>query len=178
MEIKDIIENFDEWLLREGQTFEATIVGGAALVLLNVISRATQDVDILDDEILPETILQLAHAFARHHSIPENWLNNDVSPLKSDLPPNWENRRIEVFRGRAIRFLTLGRTDLLKAKLWALCDRARDFEDVLAMKPTESELFEARAWLNPLDGNPGWVEHVEKTLHEVASALSSRASDE
>lgn len=134
--------------------------------------------DVLDNEIRPARVVEIARDFARLHSIPENWLNNDASSLKADLPVQWESRRVEVFRGKAIRFLTLGRADLLKAKLGALCDRARDFEDVIAMKPSHAELLDARARLNPLDRNPGWTDHVEITLNEVSRALRQGGSDE
>jgi hypothetical protein len=42
--------------------------------------------------------------------------------------------------GKKLRLQTLGRKDLLRVKLFALCDRGIDLGDFLALAPTEEEL--------------------------------------
>jgi hypothetical protein len=71
--------------------------------------------------------------------------------LKRHLPADWHDKVDKIFHGTAIKFWTLSRIDLLGTKIWALCDRRRDFDDVLAKNPTDDELIEAEKWLAPLD---------------------------
>ena len=53
-------------------------------------------------------------------------LNNGPATLAGDLPPGWQGRVQVVFHGAAIELHTPGRSDLLKAKVFALCDRVSD----------------------------------------------------
>jgi hypothetical protein len=67
---------------------------------------------------------------------------------------------------------TLGRPDLLKTKLFALCDRGTDLSDCLALAPTTDELGEALPLLVLQDGNPDWPAHVEATVNDLKRRLS------
>ena len=49
--MKEIIVEFDMYLESIGLTFEAVIIGGAALNILDISSRKTKDVDCLDPQI-------------------------------------------------------------------------------------------------------------------------------
>ena len=121
---RDIIEAFDAWLEPRSLRLEAIVVGGAALSLLGVISRQTRDVDILHPE-LPREVTEAAKAFASGGAEAEldlNWLNNGPTQLADVLPDDWRGRVRVVFEGKAIKLSTLGRADLLKSKLFGLCD--------------------------------------------------------
>jgi len=63
------------------------------------------------------------------------------------------------------------RTDLLKTKLFACCDRDEDFDDCLALKPTESELAKAISWVKFRDTNELWPDHVEKVFGRLKKEL-------
>lgn len=65
----------------------------------------------------------------------------------------------------------LHRSDLLKSKLFALCDRGLDLPDCIALAPTPQELAEANTWLEPQDLNPHWPAHVRATLEDLARRL-------
>ena len=67
---------------------------------------------------------------------------------------------------------TLGRADLLKTKLFPLCDRGTDFPDCVALAPTAAELGEAVLWLAEQDANPEWPAHVEATIADLIRRLS------
>ena len=56
----------------------------------------------------------------------DEWLNNGPATLIGDLPKGWQGTVQFVFRGAAIERHTPGRSDLLKAKIFALCDRGSD----------------------------------------------------
>jgi hypothetical protein len=171
MDPNGIIRDFDKFLFDRKLTFSAVAIGGTALNLLGVVSRETKDCDILDPK-LPEAIVQASLDFSKtQNGLIPNWLNNGPDSLKKHLPLGWEKRLVSLFKGKAITFHTLSRSDLLNTKLYAYCDRQTDFEDCLALKPTREELLEALPWVQHQDANVDWPEHVEMQFKELASEL-------
>lgn len=175
MDPRATLTAFDRYLADRGLALEAVVVGGAALNLLGLISRQTRDCDILHPT-LPAEILAAARAFAAEVRavggvLGDEWLNNGPSQLVPLLPAGWELRLQEVFRGRAVVLRTLHRSDLLRVKLFALCDRGLDLPDCVALAPTQTELAEAVTWLEPQDLHPGWPAHVRATLADLARRL-------
>ena len=171
----DVLRCFDDQLVGAGLTFQAVVIGGTALSLLNVISRATRDVDVLDPTITRE-VLAVASSVAaelreRGISVEDDWLNNGPLALQDALPAGWRDRLSPLFAGKAIELSTLGRGDLLKTKLFAFCDRGFDHADCLAMAPTRRELEEALPWLQKQDAHPGWPAHAAATLATLAQEL-------
>ncbi len=56
--------------------------------------------------------------------------------------------------GIALQLDVLGRSDLLKSKFYAYCDRTvPDFEDLKHLIPTIQELLEGIEWVKERDGN-------------------------
>jgi hypothetical protein len=175
MDPRTTLTAFDRYLTDRGLALEAVVVGGVALNLLGVITRQTRDCDILHPALPPE-VLAAARAFAAEVTaaggkLKEDWLNNGPSALAPLLPAGWELRLQEAFRGEVLVLRSLHRSDLLKSKLFALCDRALDLPDCIAMAPTPAELAEAITWLEPQDLNPHWPEHVRATLGDLAKRL-------
>ncbi len=81
-------------------------------------------------------------------------------------------RRLQpAFSGHALHLQTLGRSDLLKTKLFALCDRGLDLPDCIALRPTAVELEDARPWVEEQDLNPDWPTHVRATFADLARRL-------
>ena len=77
MEPQAIIPRFDAFLHARQLQFEGVILGGAALVLLKVITRETQDCDVLEPS-LPEDIAAASREFAAEqrslgHEVKDNW---------------------------------------------------------------------------------------------------------
>lgn len=164
---------FDQYLEAKKLTFEAIIIGGSALNILNIISRETVDIDCLDPKI-PEAIIAASHQFRQSHpelSLIEKWLNNGPETLVRDLPEGWRTRVVLLYTGKSIRFFTLGRSDLLKSKLFAYCDREDDFADCIAMNPSKEELLNSKAWVSERDANPMWPSHVEGQFLRLGRAL-------
>ena len=175
MKPSEIIPEFDAFLAGKGLRLEAVVIGGAALNLLKVIDRGTKDCDVLVPELAAE-ILEAANEFRgvvakRNVTLIEGWLNNGPASLAKQLPGGWELRLQEVFVGQAMHLQTLGRPDLLRSKLFALCDRGIDIEDCLALRPTAAELTELLPWVQYQDANPQWPEHVRRTLDKLARRL-------
>lgn len=170
------IEAFDGYLFALGLRLEAVVIGGSALALLGITTRQTRDFDILDP-VLPEKIADAALKFAREQrtrgtDLADTWLNNGPITLTSQLPGDWAQRTQLLYQGQALRLHTLGRPDLLKTKLFALCDRGTDLPDCLALGPTVEELADALPWLMQQDAHPDWSAHVGTTLADLSQRLS------
>ena len=175
MRPRETIERFDRFLADHGLHFEAVVVGGAALGLLGVVSRQTRDCDVLQPKV-PGDIKDAAVRFAAREraagrDLQDDWLNDGPASLAHVLPEGWQERLQPVFRGQALVLHTLGRPELLKAKLFALCDRATDLPDCVALAPTPQELEGARPWLHAQDANPQWPAHVDQVLADLARRL-------
>lgn len=175
MDPRTTLTAFDRYLADRGLALEAVVVGGAALNVLGVVSRQTRDCDILHP-MLPPEVVAAAQGFAAGvraggGALRDDWLNNGPSQLGQLLPAGWELRLQEAFRGRVVVLRTLHRSDLPKAKLFALCDRGLDLPDCVALAPTPADLAEAVVWLEPQDLHPGWPAHVRATLEDLARRL-------
>jgi len=175
MEPRKIIAAFDAFLAERGLRFEAVVIGGTALNLLGVVSRTTRDCDVLHPEI-PADIVRAARDFAAQRrssgdTLQDDWLNNGPASLSKVLPLGWQERLIAVYEGSAMVLRSLGRLDLLRSKLFGLCDRAADLGDCVAMAPTADELREIEPWLKHQDGNPDWPEHVLEVLGDLREWL-------
>jgi hypothetical protein len=169
------IEAFDRHLLGLGLRFEGVVIGGSALGLMGLIQRPTRDCDILVPE-LPPAIAAAARDFAKAQreagvELQGDWLNNGPTQLGDALPVGWRDRLQRIFQGRALVLSTLGRPDLLKSKLFALCDRGTDLPDCIALAPTPAELAESLPWLEQQDGNELWPAHVRATVTDLARRL-------
>jgi hypothetical protein len=175
MKPRETLAKFDEFLAERGLRFEGVIVGGAALHLLGIVSRTTKDCDILWPQ-LPEEIAEAARKFAgsmRQQGLflADDWFNNGPADLVAQLPADWRSRLQPAMNGVALRLFTPGRLDLLRSKLFALCDRGIDLPDCLALCPTQAELAALRPWLDQQDGNPGWPAHVGQVLTDLSGRL-------
>ena len=171
MEPRSTILAFDAFLTARHKKVDCVIIGGTALVLLGVVTRMTRDCDVLCPPIDPE-IAALAVEFAHHRQamgepLSELWWNNGPSSLIPILPPGWELRLVNAYLGNALRLMTLGRSDLLSTKVFALCDRGTDLNDCIALRPTEHELVDLLPWLEVQDLNPQWPEHARAVIADL-----------
>jgi len=172
--MKAAIKRFDLYLNQRKLSFEAIVIGGAALVMMDVITRATRDVDFLDP-LIPEDIKMASIQFARQNLDlklnPNTWINNGPYPLKHDLPSDWRNNLQTIFKGTALTIRTLGRMDLLRTKLYACVDRDIDFQDCIALAPTLQELKICKKWVLQGDLNPEWPNRVEEVFAALTKEL-------
>lgn len=171
MRPRETLTAFDDFLTKRRVRLEAVIIGGAALSLLGIVSRPTKDCDVLHPRI-PDEVQLAARDFAvimrdRGEPLQDDWLNNGPETLAKQLPPGWEARLQVVFAGEAILLRSLGRVDLLRSKLFALCDRAIDLADCIALCPSSEELEAIRPWLEEQDLNPDWPAHVRQSLRDL-----------
>jgi len=105
------LEQIDEDLLAKvggGKRFEITIVGGSALLLLNLAGdvRVTTDIDVME-------ATQQVEAFLGRYD-----MNQNVSTFRYRLPENWAERRQKVpFEGLVLDVYAPSNEDLAILKL-------------------------------------------------------------
>lgn len=121
---EDLLERLDrldedaDLLFDDGRRFQMVIVGGSALILLNTITRATHDIDVL--EVSPE-IRGLLEKYD---------INSRVATYVNNFPYNYIDRVVPVAAGgRRIDFYTASLEDIVVAKLYSVRDS--DWQDII-----------------------------------------------
>ncbi|PCJ62323.1 MAG: hypothetical protein COA79_04465 [Planctomycetota bacterium] len=173
-EMQTVLNLFDTYLFEKNLNFEGIIIGGAALNIMNITNRVTRDIDFLDPKI-PLAIKDASINFIKSNPSlqlnAEEWFNNGPNALIRDLPQNWKNGLVEIYKGKAIQLKTLSRIDLLKTKLYAYCDRDIDLDDCIALKPSSEDIDDCREWVLKGDGNPHWPERVDEQFLRLKKEL-------
>ncbi|MBF0362403.1 MAG: hypothetical protein HQK49_15405 [Oligoflexia bacterium] len=170
MDIKQSLILLDIYLGKKGLQKSFVICGGASLILQGIISRATRDIDIVAppiDTALEEAALSVANDL----NLDDHWLNAGPGSIVKDLKVGWENRVVEIFRGTNLVVNSISREDLLFSKFGALCDRQKDLQDIILLKPSLDELIEASDYTKTRDGNPDWPKWVDKQFEITKKAL-------
>ena len=170
MDITDTFRRLDLELKSVGLQREFFICGGAALIVLGVISRETKDIDVVSPK-LDEEFKALATKVGERFGLHEGWINNGPDDLLRNLEPGWKSRSTLIYNGEALRIYSLSRQDMLNTKLWAACDRIEDIQDIIQMKPTEAELNKAKEWTLRCDASEIWPKIVEQCLAHIKEKL-------
>lgn len=153
-----------------GEHVSIIVVGGAALNLLGIVRRTTDDVDVIARAVTDSSgVLRLAQAepfpaslrsairtVARDFSLRENWMNAEVGAQWVHGLPPWI---LEDLTWRAygnLQVALVGRRTLIALKLFASVDSGPTsvhLQDLLAIVPTDTELEESRRWVATQDAN-------------------------
>lgn len=147
---------------RKGSGFWLVVCGGSALLAQEIISRSTEDVDILamrDWEggvefayPLPEALRQAAADVADELHLSEKWLNSAASMHFPDLhllPASfWQDLETREY-GHYLKISFVTRPGLIQLKAYAALNRAktRDLDDLLALAPDSAETKAAVRWV-------------------------------
>jgi hypothetical protein len=190
-DIATALTRVGELLAAEGEAYAIVVVGGAALNLLGIVSRATSDVDILafrsGDQLveppspLPAPLVRAIRAVARRLDLPEDWLNSGPAlQWKQGLPPDLEDHVIwQPPYGGALSVGVVGRADLIALKLYAAADStgtgSRHYKDLIALAPTQPELLAAAAWAREQDPSPAFATALTTALECVTRDIGVRS---
>ncbi len=110
--------------LYPGLTFECVIVGGGALLIKDIISRGTLDVDVL------EVSKEVEELFAGFD------FNTRVKAVLDCFPYNYEDRiELVSLKTKSILYYTPSIEDLIVSKLYAY--RGKDIEDLEKIKKSK-----------------------------------------
>ncbi len=189
-ELERALTAVGELLADRRQRTGIVVVGGTAMNLLGFVERATRDVDVLamaagaDTDAstiqppspLPEALVEAVATVARDLGLAEDWLNTVVaSQWDSGLPPGLASR----IHWRQYGSLDVGlvdRYDLIFLKLYAAADdvgpTSIHYQDLIALRPTASELEEAAAWLRSQDASASFARTVDTVIHHVKRDLA------
>ncbi len=161
MKVKDSLILLNTYLKKCRANRSFIICGGASLILQGIISRATKDIDVIAPPI-DEALKMAAISVADDLGLDHHWLNNGPTSITTDLREGWQERVIEIFKASNLTVFSISREDLIFSKLWAMCDRGKDEQDLLLLNPSKSELESAIEFVKTKDGNPKWPAHVKE----------------
>jgi hypothetical protein len=130
-----IIELFDAHLNAKGMTYSASIVGGAAIMLVASGQRPTGDIDSL--QRLPDEVRAEITAFATVHDLDPKWFNDHASRNFNEFVRKGEEVFAKlVFDGQALKLYTPSIKTLLLSKIYPILDRpeeGKDLQDIEAL---------------------------------------------
>ncbi len=147
---------------------EIVVIGGSALTALDLVRRATKDVDLVaiaehgelrSAKPLPDALRVARDRVARDFGLDENWLNGGPTDLlKWGLPEGFMGRVVTRRYNEALTVHFAGRLDQIHFKLFAMVDQAggRHEADLRALHPKREELIAAAHWSMTQDPSPGY----------------------
>jgi hypothetical protein len=157
------------YLEDRGISFEVVAIGGSALLLLGLIERPTQDLDLiasvvagaylkLDD--LPPALRETRDAVAAQLDLAPDWINTEPSDVMDHgLPDGFADRCVKQTYGSLTLHLA-SRFDQICLKLHAAADRGdpkgKHAHDLRALSPTADELVTAARWAQTHDPSQGF----------------------
>ena len=159
-----------------GHRHDVVAIGGAALAILGLIERATEDLDLValvgetgieSAEVLPDTLAEAIRDIATVYRFPPNWMNNmPAHMIRFGLPPGMLARCVRrVYGALAIAFAS--RIDQIYFKVYAAADGApggKHHRDLQALQPSSDELRAAVGWARTQDGSDGFLEMARGLL--------------
>lgn len=147
---------------RKGDGFWLVVCGGSALLAQKIISRSTEDVDILairdwDGGVdrafpLPEALKVAAAQVADELHLGGNWLNSAASLHFPDLlllPASfWRELETREY-GHYLKISYVTRSGQIQLKTYAALNRAkpRDLDDLRTLAPTSAETEAVVRWV-------------------------------
>jgi len=168
--------------VESSRVVDLVVCGGAALNALGLVSRTTDDVDILalvvDEqavlaEPLSEELVRAIERVARDHGLPKKWMNNGPTDLQRyGLPKGLLQRTHAVQFGPKLTVRFIDRVDQIHLKLYALVDQGpgKHVRDFTALDPTHDEVLLAGRWCTHQDPSEGFRMVLEQALEQLGFA--------
>jgi hypothetical protein len=177
-QLNEALALLGELLASRGHAFDLLVIGGGALLLQDLISRPTMDLDAMarlengqlqSAKPLPPELVEAIRDVADTLGLPreptdeKDWLNGGPTMLRTFVTPEFVRRaRIRTFDALTIRIAA--REDLITLKLWAAADAGRgarrsvDLQDLKDIAPMANEMRAAVVWCVRTDGRPDCFE--------------------
>lgn len=167
--LREALELIGAYLEDRGESLEVVGIGGSALLLLGMIERPTQDLDLIAEvvdgvyvklEELPPVLAESRDAVAAHLGLDPDWLNNAPSDVMDHGLPDGFARRSIIEKYGSLTLHLAGRFDQICLKLHAAADRGdpegKHAHDLRALSPTGDELVQAARWAQTHDPSEGF----------------------
>lgn len=156
--LEDALKILGQLILERGHYYEVVAIGGAGLLLLGQITRTTKDLDLvalvnegefISANPLPIPLFQAIGEVGIALNLGKDWVNTGPSDLfKMGLPEGFKTR-MDTRRYGGLTIYLAGRFDQICFKLYAAVDQgpnSKHFADLKSLKPTKTELGEAKCW--------------------------------
>lgn len=176
-QVDGLLNALGEQLVAARNQFALVVVGGAGLLALGLIDRATRDVDLVglathgelvSAEPLPAGLLRARDHVARDFAVPPSWLNaGPTELLRLGLPAGFLDRVHTREFGPALTVRFASRLDQIHFKLYAAVDDGgpgKHASDLQALQPTPGELLQAARWSRTHDPSPAYRESLTSAL--------------
>lgn len=181
----EILENLkllSEWLHVKcpGETFELTVVGGAAMSLSG-FKEQTKDIDVIKPEKLPVALKNGIVHFSRAKRLSPEWLNNNAANiLKSVTVPDYFNEKLlAIDIADNLKVNVIGRQALISLKLWAATPSfAKHTNDLKSLMPGKEEIKEAVRFVLSVDNTKPRKDDLEIVLREIGFHAHEFISDD
>lgn len=184
--LEQALNALGELLEARCMTYRLAAVGGGAMLLLGLIARPTNDLDlvaqieegaVISVNPLPAALEEAVTDVARALDLPPDWLNaGPASLLDLGLPAGFAERAHRRHYG-GLEILLADRVDQIHFKLYAAVDqgpRSKHFADLQALDPTRDELGTAARWARTHDPSDVFAGELDKAL----AVLGAGAVDE
>jgi hypothetical protein len=111
--------------------------GGGAMILAHGFPLATSDMDAIPKPLGRQLGPQIQQ-IAQELKLPADWLNPYFSTFTHTLPSDYNNRLIEVFKGKHLKAQALGKEEMLIMKCFA--GRQKDINHARALIKKKADL--------------------------------------
>jgi hypothetical protein len=177
--LDELLTALSEQLASLDADSELVVIGGSALLALDLIQRTTMDVDVVaiaeGGELhlaapLPPALQTASDRVRRDFGLDERWLNaGPTDLLRWGLPEGFLGRAHTRRYGTALTIHFAGRLDQIHFKLYAMVDQAggRHEADLRALGPTSEELIAAAKWTTSQDPSEGFRMMLEQALERL-----------
>lgn len=175
-DVEQALALLGDLLADRGQAFEVHAIGGGSLLLLGLIDRPTEDLDLVaidrDGEMLsaepvPPALAQAAAEVAALLGLAPTWINaGPTSLLRFGLPAGYL-ARTSTRRYGALTVHLAGRFDQVCFKLYAATDlgpRSKHAADLRALQPSRDELLDAARWARTHDPSAPFLDQLQQAL--------------
>ena len=178
---EEAIRAVGELLAFENEHVAVVVLGGAAMILLGLVSRATKDVDVValateesgtvnlqPPDPIPEALSRAIRRVADDLGLDPSWMNTTAGgQWETGLPPGLVTRlQWRTYGGLKVGLVD--RRDLVFFKLYAAADgtgpESVHYQDLIALCPTAEELEAAIEWIATQDTS----ERFSQIVDEVA----------
>ncbi len=178
--LRDALIALGDLLADRATPYDLVLIGGGALLLVGLTTRATKDLDVVAQpdgwrsaSPLPGPLAAAIRDVAAALDLAADWLNpGPTDLLQLGLPPGFADRATaERFGALTVRYAS--RVDQVALKLYAEADHwpshSKHLQDLLVLAPTPSELDAAAAWC--LDPSPGFRDvQLRPLLRQLGAA--------
>ena len=175
-QLDEALETLGAVLEARSEPYDLVLIGGGALLLLKLLDRPTQDLDIVarvegerwvEGEPMPEGLLRAVREVASALDLDERWLNaGPTDLLRFGLPEGFADR-VSVRRYGALTVRIAARIDQVAFKLYAVVDqgpRSKHFRDLKRLTPDAEELMAAARWCRTHDPSGPFQDMLRQAL--------------